>query len=51
MEGGSNPVLQWLVQNNKTSRGPDLWMKYVIMKMETEVIVNPRGMTVNVSLA
>ena len=50
VEGGST-ALQWPIQHGKIGPGPDWGMKDAPMKMEPEVIADPKGTAVNLSLA
>ncbi|HET7580490.1 MAG TPA: hypothetical protein VFK33_14510 [Bacillales bacterium] len=44
------PALQWPIQIQKVGRGPDSTMKEALMKKELEVIADPKGTAVNLSL-
>ena len=41
MEGG-HAALQWPEQIHNTGRGPDSGMRYALMKLESEVIADPK---------
>lgn len=43
-------ALQWLIQFHKVSQGPDPGMKDALVKLEPEVIANPKGIAVNLSI-
>ena len=50
VEGGCSRLTVASIRHNKAGRGPDSGMKDALMKQEPEVIANPKGTAVNLSL-